>query len=260
MWNLAKAFFQRKILFCLGLMIVYTLGIIVFLSAVNLWNASLVKDTILWFLFSGFVLLVVSVTSKDTGNIFWKTVADNTKLVLLLEFIVNTYTFSLFLELLLVPAVAVIAMVDTVARLSRKDAAIAKLTGTLQAMVGLLILGVATYKAVSDYQILGSMSTIRSVLLAPLLSILFSPFIYLTLIVSTYELLFVRIDLGPTEDVALKRYAKRRILWHCGVNLKKLHQIAETHAPDLAKITCRQDVDNLLISQVPSQRTNSDLR
>jgi hypothetical protein len=213
--NLFKAFFKTKILTPLFLMMTYTTGIVFILYQVCLWTTSLLKDTIYWFGSTGIVLASKFITSRNNVSLFKETVVDSLKIVMIIEFIINTYTFSLLGELILVPVVTFIVLINTIAETDKKYSSVKKPTYGLLIIIGIAILGFAISKAVSDYKILGSMETLRSFLLPPLLTLLFLPFLYFLVLCSNYEQLFVRLDLGHKKSKELKRYAKKEIMKHC---------------------------------------------
>ena len=62
-------------------------------------ETSLVKDTIYWLFFIGIVLMSNFITSREAQNLFRQTLIKSLKLVMIIEFIVNSYTFSLLGEL-----------------------------------------------------------------------------------------------------------------------------------------------------------------
>lgn len=241
-----RAFFRVKIVVPIGFMILYTTGMVAGLYYVNLWTLSLLKDTIVWFCFTGIVVSFEFITSNRTEAVFRKIVYDNIKTVVVIEFLVNTYTFSLTAELLLIAITTMIGVLDAVARTDVKFHAVAKVTTGLQTMTGLVVLFLAAQNAVHDYANLHSAETMRSFLLAPALSILFSPFVYLLVLFAAYELLFVRLELGPEKDRALKRYARRRIIKHCRFSLRRLRGLLYVHGLHLMRIQKRGDVDEIL--------------
>jgi hypothetical protein len=185
-------------------------------------------------------------TSDDVENIFRKVMIDSIKIVIILEFLVNTYTFSLPIELITMPIIALIAMIDVIASFDEKYSAILKLTRGVQVVVGFIILSIAVSRAISDFQNLQSLDTVRSITLAPLLSLLFSPFVYVMVLISKYELVFVRLKLGKEKEKKLKRYAQRRILMHTGFSLRKVQHLLRNYAVDLMHIQTEADVDRLL--------------
>jgi hypothetical protein len=222
----------------------YTVLVVWLLAKINLWEKSLLKDTILWFCFAGFATLMESVTAKHNSVSFSRIVADNIKVIIILEFLVNTYTFPLGVELVIVPILAFSAMVDAYAEY-KGEHTVVKLMKGLQVVLGLAILIGVTAQAISDFANLGTFDTIRAVGLAPLLSILFLPFLYVFLLYSTYDLLFVMLKVGPEKDKSLRRYAKLAVIRHCGANLSKLQRFDRSHRSDFIGIHNANEVDKL---------------
>jgi hypothetical protein len=246
MLNVLKAFFQPKILLSIVFMLVYTVAIVIVLWSIRLWNHALLKDTALWFCLTGVVLVFDFVTSKSNENVFWRIVVDNARVVVLIEFLVNAYTFSLVVELLLVPVVTFIALIEAVAGTNKEHAVVAKIARRILIAFGLAVISYVVVKAISDFQNLRNLETARSFVLAPLLSLLFSPFLYFTLLITNYELLFVRLKLGPEKDEDLQRYAKRRIIRHCRFSLGKVRALLKAGAVDLIRLQRKDDVCRML--------------
>ncbi len=244
--NVIKAFFKIKILSSIFLMMLYTTGIVIVLYRVNFWNTSLLKDTIVWFCLTGILMSVISVTSKTDQNLFRKLIIDNIKIVMVIEFIVNTYTFSLAVELVIIPIVTFIVILGVVAETNERFSIVAKLTNGLQIIIGIVILIYAISNVVSDYQNFGSLDTLRKFLLPILLTVLYLPFIYFMLLFSTYELLFMRLNLGYEKSKKLKRYAKSKIIRHCLLSLKKVKKTLNMNTYNLMHIRNKEDVDKMI--------------
>jgi uncharacterized membrane protein len=171
-----------------------------------------------------------------------------------IQFLVNTYTFSLPVELALVPLVAVVVTLDTLAQAQQQYSAVARLTRVLLALIGLAVVLSAVVRAVADYRALGSFATARRVLLPLLLSVSFVPFIYLLMLAAAYDTLFLRLRLGAEPDAVVQRYAKRRIMFHCGPSLTRVRQLLRVHAADLMRVQRREDVDHIVDSREASAR------
>ncbi len=86
-------FFDKKIILSVLLAAIYTVWNVYVLNSINLWNFSLVKDTIFWVCFVGIVMEFRFITSNADQSLFKNTIIDNLKIIIVLEFIVNTYTF-----------------------------------------------------------------------------------------------------------------------------------------------------------------------
>jgi len=244
--GLLRSFFRWKILLCVGCMVLYIGGVVAALWMIGFWQPGLTKDTVLWLSFSAFALVLDFVTSDRDENVFGKIFFDNVKAVILIEFLVNTYTFSFVGELVFVPLVTFIFILDAVARKDDKYAQVARFTGGLLAVIGLAVFAFAISKAIADYRNIVSLDTVRSVALAPILSLAFLPFIYILLLVSTYEQVFLRLNLGQGKAADVMRYARRRIMLRYGLHLKQLRAFLRGHALDLMLIRTTTDVDDLL--------------
>jgi len=244
-WGL-RAFFHYKILAGISLMALYTAGVVRLLAAISLWNASLLKDTIVWFCASAMAMLIRFVTSKDDEHIFRKVLTENVTIVVVLEFLVNAYTFSLPAELVIVPLLALIVALGASAMSDKQSSDVAKVAKGTQAAIGFTILAIVVKRAVSDLRVLASFNTIRSIALAPLLSLLFVPCLYVLVLMARYDEAFARLDRGVKKDKRLKRYARHRILMHVGLRLRKINHILRDHSIDLANIQTEADVERLV--------------
>lgn len=244
--NIIRAFFKMKILFSIFFMSAYTTGIVIVLYLVKLWNTSLSKDSVIWFCFIGILMSYNSVTSTKNKNFIRKIIINNIKIVMIIEFILNTYTFSLAVELTIIPFVTLIAILEVVAKTDKKYSSVAKLMSGLQIIIGAVILIYAIINVVYDYKNFGSLDTLRKFLLAPLLTISFLPFIYFIVLFATYEILFIRIDLGYEKSKELKNYAKKKIIKHCLLSLKKVKKALNTNTCNLMHIRNEEDVDEMI--------------
>ena len=114
-------------------------------------------------------------------------------------------------------------------------------------ILGLAILFFALYSAINDLQNLGTLDTVRLVLLPIVLSAALLPFVYLLLLYSTYERLFVNLNIGPKKSDALKNYAKRKLVLGLNLNYKKARTFLRKHHRDLVRVQTKADVEALLI-------------
>lgn len=80
-----------------------------------------------------------------------------------------------------------------------------------------------------------------------ILAILLSPFVYFMVLYANYELLFTRLNIGYEESNKLKSYAKRKIIRHCLLSLKKVKKSLNMNAHNLMCIRNKKDVDKMCI-------------
>ena len=230
-------------------MISYTSIVVMILYFINFWNLSLLKDTIIWFCFSGVVISINSVTSDKDYNLFKKIILDNIIFIFLYEFIVNVYTFPLWAEFFFLPFVTFIILLDTVASLNKKYTDLSKILKILQFIIGISVLIYSIYSIIHDFKNFKTLNTLKDFLLPIILSISFIPFIYISLLYSNYEHIFKRLNLGYKKDNKLKNYAKIEILKYSLFNLKKVKKILDKNViHNLMFIENKKGVDNLIKS------------
>lgn len=246
-YHVAQSFCHLKVLIPICLMSAYVLAILVALKAIGIWQVDLLKDTIIWFCFSAIAMLARFATTNRPRDAFRETMADSLKVVILVEFLINTYTFPLPVEIVLVPLITLIAMLDAVAGMKKEYTTVAKVLKGVQTILGLTILAAAVNRAWVDWQTLESIDTLRSVALTPILSVSLLPFMYLIIVYSKYEIVFVRLNFGPPMPSGLKRYARMRIFMHAGLHLGRLENLLNGHIADLAFSRTESDVDNALL-------------
>lgn len=243
--GIVQSFARPKVLTAVSLMLVYTAGAVALLGIVGFWTLDLLKDTILWFCISAMAMMIRVGASSEAANILRKVVVDNVRIVIGLEFLINTYTFSLPVEFAFIPIVSLIAGLAFVAHANEKYPAVARLTGALQPTIGFVVLVIAVGSAIADAQALNSLDTIRSIALAPTLSIILIPFLYVLALISQYERAFQELKLGTEKRKSLKRYARRRILMYGKFNLRRAQQL-NNHGVKFRRIQTKEDVDHLL--------------
>lgn len=246
-----KKFFKSllgwKIQASILLMITITVGIVLLLEYVNLWNSKLIKDTVIWLLFAGIPLYIKWITSKSNKNIFKEIAVQNIKIVLLIEFIVNISTFSLIVELILVPSVTFIVMLNAFAKANNVDPRVEKLINGVQMIIGFFILFFASTQTIENYEQLTTLNTLRAFLLPILLSILSSPFVYFMALGANYGKLFSRLEMGAEKSSKLKVYAKLELIKYCKLSRRKVRKALNMYNFNLMSIQEKQDVDDMIL-------------
>ncbi len=222
---LLKAFLNWHILVPLMAMIAYVLLVVVGLDAIGFWDFSAMKGTVFWML--GFASITLFRANKiDAVEGFFKdAILNNLKLIAVLEVVSNAYTFSLFIELLLVPSLTFITMLKTVAGFKAKVESnyrvVDNLLGYVLAFTGIVLISIAINRAIYDFKEFATILTLRDLLVPPVLSCLYLPFIYSWALLLAYEDLFVRIDIQNTNR-ELARYLKKLVLITFHVKLGRL--------------------------------------
>jgi hypothetical protein len=151
--NLIRSFLKWQILVPLLAMIVYIALMVWGLSATGFWDASAIKITVLWVFGSALIMLFLANEAQKKEGFFRKAILNNLTLIAVLEFVLNVYTFSLWIELLLVPSLTLIVMLKTVAELRVKVESSYKvvdsLLGYVLAFIGLGLLSLTICQVIN---------------------------------------------------------------------------------------------------------------
>jgi hypothetical protein len=244
--GVVRAAIQPKILIPVLLAAAYAVVCVVFLATIRIWTLDQAKDTMLWFAFPAIATSFGLIGKWRGESLLRHGIRDMAVIVVGIQFLTSTYTLALPLELILVPLGLLLGAAGAVADGKSEFASAKRVIVALQVGVGLLIVGVAVQQAILDWRSLNDLSTIRSLLLVPTLSLLFIPFTYVLLLYVTYENLFLRLTIPRHSRPELSSYAKKRIVRRFGLRLYSLKAFADTAGRQLLSIRSTEDVDRLL--------------
>ncbi len=224
--DLLKVFFNKKIFIPLIAMLLYIVCMIVVFEKIGFWDESATKDTILWALGSAFTAYFSLNKVVQDDSYFKNAILDNLKFVLILEFVINLYSFSLPAELIVIPIVSFIVLLNAFAESKPEYKQVSKLLNFILGVFGLYLIAFTFMEIVLDFRNFASLKNLRDFFLPIFLSISLLPFIYVMALFMQYETLFIRIDFAnKNPDIA--KYAKRKVLAACHINLSKLNKVSK---------------------------------
>lgn len=248
-WQVVKAFVTPKVFLPVVAVAGYTALVVWAFELVGLWEPALLKDTILWFVLAGGVSVFSAMAGKEDESLFRLLVAENIKVLVFIEFLVNLYTFSLLAELVLVPTLALVGVMDAVAERDPAHEQVSRFLKSVQSLVGLAIFYFAVSTAVHDLRVLGTTDTWIQVSLPVILSLGLIPAAFLLRLYSSYEQLLIRFRMGPAKDPSLIRYAKAQLIRHVRFRPRVARRFLGKHALDLIRIRSKEDVDALFAEE-----------
>lgn len=225
--KIIKSIFKIKIaLYVITSTMYFTLVMILSCKLLSL-DASQIKDSIIWFLVSGIFLTASSFSSRSRESIISRHILENIKLTVFTEYIVATYVFSLSIELISLPIIAILALMQEIAKKDVKLKPIEKVLDTLLVLIGLYVLSFSVYSAIVDYKTLIGFSSTASFIMPFILMIVYFPFSYSWILYAKYEELYTAIkqvynNLGK-NDLGIK--IRKAIFKHCKLNYNKLINI-----------------------------------
>lgn len=206
--QVASAFFNIKILLPLGLMAIYIVLLVYGLKELGVWTTSQLKITILWSISVATVSLFRITGIKNAPSYFKVAIKDNFKLIIVLEFIVAFYTFPLWVELIIIPVLALLGGVLVYSGTDKKYSRVEGLLNALFAWFGLGLISYAIFQISADIGKFAKLQTLTDFSLPPILFLFYLPFIFLMNLYINYENAFVRLQF-VVQEPSLRAYAKR---------------------------------------------------
>ncbi len=242
--GIIKTVASVKIIIPLILLAIYIGVVSHYLSRIGLWNYTLLKDTIFWFFTAGLVTMFKYVTAQKGKIPIKELLLDNLKFIVILEFVMNTYTFALWGELLVVPFVTIVVSMNAFAEATKKNQDVTKFLGIVQSIIGLVLLSYVLYRAVIDYQVLGTIDALRSFLLPIILSTAIIPIVYLMAVYSNYESIFIGFKFGSEKSKGFIYYCKLMIFLKCGFSTRRISKLVPL---DLMHLQNKDDIKEILL-------------
>jgi len=240
--GLARSVFGTKICFFLLGLIAYV-ALIVFLSAkLNLWEWQMLKETVYWFFGTAIVIFANMTDAKKDEHFFRKKVVGTLGFAVVLEFVIGLYSFSLPVELILIPSIVLIAGMIVVAETDQKHAQAKKFLKFVMSVSGIFLLLYTIGKIIHNFASFFTAATLKDFLLHPALTIALLPFIYLLALYSSYESLFRHIEFAvEKKSPEAVPVLKRKILTLCHVNLRRLNTLSRTVMPQIWRVTNKEE-------------------
>lgn len=240
--NILKFFILIKHLSVIIAAIGYTILIIFILIKVTIWDWMLLKETIYWFICVACVLIVNTFKVTQENDFFFKILKDNLKITLLVEFTVNFYTFNLFTEIFLIPAIVFLVGIHTLSGSKKEYALIKNFLDFIFLTTSIFLIIFALANMLIDFQNFVSLQNLKTFILSPILTIAFIPFIYFFALIMTYESLFIRIDHFYKHDRDLIKFAKYNVIRFSHFNLYKLNKFSRFASLKLFNIQNEEEI------------------
>jgi hypothetical protein len=220
-----KMLFKKIFVIIYLLISLYLFAIILVLKNFALWDIANLKDILFW-LFSVGLILVFKINAAKDSSYFKKLFFTALQWTILLEFIVNLYSFSFLSEFFLLLILVIVGTLQAFADLDEKNQIVSKFLQIIFAVAGFMIFSYSLYRTIQNFEQVLNFPNLISFLLPSTITVLFIPFLYLLALYSTYESYFVRLDFMTNNNDQGKR-TKKLILRTALLNLNKLIRITQ---------------------------------
>ena len=217
-----KCFFGRKIRMLWEIYFLY-IGIITFLfSRLPIWESIYLKDIIIWTVFSGLTICINAVAGEADEKYILKVLKDNIRFTMVTEPLLSTFTFSFWVELIIIPITTVIVLFDTVAEHKSDAIAVHKLLQDVIAFAGLCVILQTVRVGILEYRELNVINTLVSFFIPIVYLLLVTPLEYAFELYSKYEMLFIQMHFKEPSDKMVRRKRHLKVIKVCGLSVKRI--------------------------------------
>jgi hypothetical protein len=209
----------------------YSAAVLWLLEPLGFWDRSMIKEAVLWFVGTAFVALL---NAPDADEHFVRVFSLRAvKIAVFIEFFVNLYVFPVYVEVWLVPLMVFSYGMVAFAEVKNEET-VRYVMESFLTLIGAMLLIFVTVSAVTDFSHFASLDTLRHLLVAPLLTLAFVPFLYLVALAMAYGQVFIRVgfalreDGGEPDTPATVRFS---IIRRCGLSLTRINRFASHVVP-----------------------------
>lgn len=217
-----KCFFNRKLRKLWEIYFLYIGIITLMFSRFPIWKNIYLKDIILWTLFSGLTICMNAVAGEADEKYISKVLKDNIRFTVVTEFLLSTFTFSFWVELIIIPITTVIVLFDTVAEHKSDAIAVHKLLQDMMAFAGLCVILQTVRVGILEYRELNVINTLVSFFIPIVYLLLVTPLEYAFELYSKYEMLFIQMHFKEPRDKKVKRKRHLKVIKACGLSVRKI--------------------------------------
>lgn len=217
-----KCFFNRKLRKLWEIYFLYIGIITLMFSRFPIWKNMYLKDIILWTLFSGLTICMNAVAGEADEKYISKVLKDNIRFTVVTEFLLSTFTFSFWVELIIIPITTVIVLFDTVAEHKSDAIAVHKLLQDVMAFAGLCVILQTVRVGILEYRELNVTNTLVSFFIPIVYLLLVTPLEYAFELYSKYEMLFIQMHFKEPSDKMVRRKRHLKVIKVCGLSVKRI--------------------------------------
>lgn len=243
---LLRELFGRTLLLRLWVPAALYVGVLVAAAYwAGLWHTYSSKETAYWFLATGLILAGKAIGTHGNPDELRKLVIPALSLTIFVEFFVNAYVFPIAIEIVLLPVLAILVTMSVFTEGQTKYAPAKRAIDWMLGVIGVAMLAYVVLRVMFDLGGFLSRETAERLLVAPIFTIALIPFLYLIAVWSTYEQVFIRLDIYGRDAGSTGR-AKWALFRVCRLNLRKIGRISHRLFPVVRSVEPDADVTDLV--------------
>ena len=244
---LYEFFVKNKVLRTMVIeLIVYFCIITFFLHYIGLWNLHHFKDSILWLLFSGFVLYKDVIINKNWQETMRNYILKVISLSAAIEFVINIICLPIWTLLFLISIVCIFQMMSAYSEDKEEYKIAYDFANNTIAIIGFGILIYVGTKLINNLGVLIQKENLKAFIIPIIYTIAFCPFSLVNKIYSEYKQAYLRLTWRNDIKIPVNIKYVWKIYRFCKLDFEKLNKFLYflTSSSYLSKTT---NIDELII-------------
>lgn len=216
-----------SILFCRKFVVFYAIflgyfGMAVYLLfKIDFWDLSLLKDTAFWIIFVELPIFKKTIEKAKDSRFFVRLIKENITFIIVVEFVLNFWTFNLLTEMIIVPVSVVVGALFAFSSMERKYEKVKKLLNGIYLIFAFSVIVNTVNSLLNNPMDLLEIGSLKAFLLPFLLLLLNLPVVYGLGLYNTYEQVFIQLKGTPSEQ----RKMKLSLILFSGIMLSKITDV-----------------------------------
>ena len=243
---LFKLIFFSKVSIILLFMLAYVSFIALILHWLSLAHWWMLKDALFWFFGTAIILVFNTNKAAEEEHYFKKLALDTLTFAVVLDFIVNLYTFNLAVELVLMLFLAIVAALAAVAATKDEYKPAKKFLNGVLVVVGFGLLSYSLAKIFADLRSFATVKNLEDFLTPISLTLTLLPFLYGVALYSAYEWAFVQVGFRVHDDKDLLAYTKRQVILACQLSPRRVHRFTKDFVHKLGGVEGHGEVREVI--------------
>lgn len=216
-----KAFLARSIVLAFAALLVWITLTVELLTLIGVWHSDDMKITLQWVITFALALFFKANQAGEEAGFYKAAIKEAAGFTVLVLFVIDFHNFNIWLELLLVPTVTVMALMQVFSTTKQEFASARWLLTWVMAIVGIVYLIYGVREVFESPSAFFTFAMFREFLDPLLLSLLLLPFIYLLSTYLQYESAMALLQWN-VKDRYLRRFAKLDFFLSIGPRVKLL--------------------------------------
>ena len=227
--NIIKIIFSKEIL---GVIIILNIWVVLncyILNRINIWNWSLLKSTLIWFITTGIFITfkVVDMNNLKVKQYLKSIVRDSLKITIILDFIQNVYIFNYWIELGIRIIILIFGLLKIAIDISndKKEKSINDLEKVINIIINTVIifwLMSLFFEVITKPKALIDLNNLREFITNIILNISMIIPTYFLWVYVAYDNIFRHLKVRGNLNDSEKRYIRFKIIIYAKLNLNKL--------------------------------------